>query len=85
MLDMFEKGGVGVFDSLRGMLLEAVYPLVPLLPLLWSSHWPLFEEDSDDLLPVESGVVDCLRPFFSGVVDCLRDPLLASILNLRVS
>ena len=36
-------------------------------------------------LPVESGVVDCLRPFFSGVVDCLLDPLLASMLNLRVS
>ena len=48
MLDMLEKGGVGVFDSLRGGLEAWVYPLVP---LLWSSHWPLFEEDSDDLLP----------------------------------
>jgi hypothetical protein len=43
------------------------------------------------LLPLESGVVDCLLPFIllSGVVDCLLDdppePLLASILSLLVS
>lgn len=96
MLEMLEKGGVGVLDSLRGAGDLLPYPLVP---LWWSSQpevskctskWPLFDEDSDDLLPVESGVVDCLRPFFSGVVDCLYsdcllDPLLASMLNLRVS
>lgn len=48
---------------------------------------PFWEELSEDLLPVESGVVDCLRPLTSGVrLD--EDPplpLLASILNRRVS
>ena len=61
MLEMLEKGGVGVLDSLRGAGDLLPYPLVP---LLWSSqfevsnwipsNWPLFDEDSDDLLPVNT-------------------------------
>lgn len=57
MLEMLEKGGVGVLDSLRGAGDLLPYPLV--LPLWWSSqvdvsNWPLFDEDSDDLLPVNT-------------------------------
>ena len=54
MLEMLEKGGVGVLDSLRGAGDLLPYPLVP----LWSSQFevsnPLFDEDSDDLLPVNT-------------------------------
>ena len=57
MLDMFEKGGVGVLESLRGGAgdLEKLFPY-PLVPLWWSSHWPLLDEDSDDLLPVNTNI-----------------------------
>ena len=57
MLEMLEKGvGVGVLDSLRGA--GDLLPC-PLVPLWWSSqfevsNWPLFDEDSDDLLPVNT-------------------------------
>ena len=81
-------GGVcDFFRFARGSVISfrAAFPLLPPLPLPLTE--PLWDELSDERLPVESGVVDCRgrysRSVRSGVG--LLVPLLASMLSLRVS